>query len=218
MVAAIFTAVYMFVPNTRVKWKPALIGGVAAGILWAAVGQVVHRARGLLHAAHRGVRRLRHHRRGAAVDLLRLADPAGRRAAVVLRAEPQLPALGLTELRLSAVQREQLTLKVMFLIAPRLPRRQDALDGGQAGARARHARHRHLAHRATRSKTRISSRSPTMNTCCRRATSARSRSRKSSTSRAMKRPARWRGAISRYRRWTPSARRWTRPGARAAAR
>ena len=40
MVAAIFTAVYMFVPNTKVKWKPALIGGVTAGILWAAVGQL----------------------------------------------------------------------------------------------------------------------------------------------------------------------------------
>ncbi|HTU66422.1 MAG TPA: YihY/virulence factor BrkB family protein, partial [Steroidobacteraceae bacterium] len=40
MVAAIFTAVYMFVPNTRVKWKPALIGGITAGILWAAVGNL----------------------------------------------------------------------------------------------------------------------------------------------------------------------------------
>ena len=60
--------------------------------------------------------------------------------------------LGLTELRLSAVQREQLTLKVMYLIGARLPRRQDALDGRRPRARARHARHRHLAHRATRSR------------------------------------------------------------------
>ena len=36
MVTAIFTAVYMFVPNTKVKWKPALIGGLTAGMLWAA--------------------------------------------------------------------------------------------------------------------------------------------------------------------------------------
>ena len=55
--------------------------------------------------------------------------------------------LGLTELRLSAVQREQLTLKVMYLIARAYQRRQDALVGGRPGARARHARHRHLAHR-----------------------------------------------------------------------
>src|SRR4051812_24108917 len=40
MVTAIFTAVYMFVPNTRVKWGPALVGGVTAGILWAAVGSM----------------------------------------------------------------------------------------------------------------------------------------------------------------------------------
>ncbi len=92
MVTAIFTAVYMFVPNTKVKWKPALIGGVAAGILWVVVGQLFTAFVVYHHAALRGVRRLRHHRRGAAVDLFRLADPADRRAAVVLRAEPQLPA------------------------------------------------------------------------------------------------------------------------------
>jgi membrane protein len=40
MVTAIFTAVYMFVPNTRVKWKPAVIGGVTAGILWVVVGKL----------------------------------------------------------------------------------------------------------------------------------------------------------------------------------
>ena len=40
MVTAIFTAVYMFVPNTKVKWKPALIGGITAGILWAVVGHL----------------------------------------------------------------------------------------------------------------------------------------------------------------------------------
>jgi 2-dehydro-3-deoxyphosphogalactonate aldolase len=40
MVTAIFTAVYMFVPNTKVKWKPAVIGGVTAGLLWAIVGKL----------------------------------------------------------------------------------------------------------------------------------------------------------------------------------
>ena len=41
----------------------------------------------------------------------------GRRAAVFLRAEPPTDLrMGLTELRMSAVQREQLTLKIMFLI------------------------------------------------------------------------------------------------------
>ena len=33
-----FTFVYAFVPNTRVKFVPALTGGIAAGILWQSVG------------------------------------------------------------------------------------------------------------------------------------------------------------------------------------
>ena len=38
MVSAIFTAVDMFVQNTRDQWRPALICGITAGILWAVVG------------------------------------------------------------------------------------------------------------------------------------------------------------------------------------
>lgn len=40
IVTALFTALYMFVPNTRVALVPALVGGLTAGILWAAVGKV----------------------------------------------------------------------------------------------------------------------------------------------------------------------------------
>ena len=35
-----FTFLYVFVPNTRVRLKPALIGGVFAGILWAGTGSL----------------------------------------------------------------------------------------------------------------------------------------------------------------------------------
>src|SRR5579885_1496407 len=38
MVSAFFTALYLFVPNTRVRWRPALIGALVAGVAWAAVG------------------------------------------------------------------------------------------------------------------------------------------------------------------------------------
>ena len=31
---------YAFIPNTHVDFRPALIGGVTAGIIWALVGQV----------------------------------------------------------------------------------------------------------------------------------------------------------------------------------
>ncbi len=38
LIVAAFTFIYMFVPNTRVRFLPALIGAVVAGILWQAVG------------------------------------------------------------------------------------------------------------------------------------------------------------------------------------
>jgi membrane protein len=36
----VFTFMYEFIPNTRVDFKAALIGGVTAGIIWALVGRV----------------------------------------------------------------------------------------------------------------------------------------------------------------------------------
>ena len=40
LVIAAFTVVYIFIPNTRVKFKPALIGAFVAGILWETTGWV----------------------------------------------------------------------------------------------------------------------------------------------------------------------------------
>jgi membrane protein len=40
LIVASFTFLYVFVPNTRVRLKPALIGGVFAGILWAGGGSL----------------------------------------------------------------------------------------------------------------------------------------------------------------------------------
>lgn len=116
MVAAIFTAVYMFVPNTKVKWKPALIGGVVGGILWAAVGNiftalvvastrltVVYASLAVLIAA------LLWTYFGWLILLV------GAQLSFYVQNRNYL-RMGLTELRLSAVQREQLTLKAMYLI------------------------------------------------------------------------------------------------------
>ncbi|HEU4779730.1 MAG TPA: YihY/virulence factor BrkB family protein [Steroidobacteraceae bacterium] len=116
MVAAIFTAVYMFVPNTKVKWKPALIGGLTAGILWAAVGNVftalvVYSTR--LTVVYAGfaiiVAALLWTYFGWLILLI------GAQLSFYVQNRNYL-RMGLTELRLSAVQREQLTLKIMFLI------------------------------------------------------------------------------------------------------
>ena len=42
-VTGVFTFLYAFVPNTRVRLKPALVGGVVAGLLWAASGALFTR-------------------------------------------------------------------------------------------------------------------------------------------------------------------------------
>jgi len=116
MVAAIFTAVYMLVPNTKVKWKPALIGGFVAGILWAAVGQlftalVVYSTRltvvYALFASFVGALLWTYF--GWLILLV------GAQLSFYVQ-NPNYLRMGLTELRMSAVQREQLTLKIMFLI------------------------------------------------------------------------------------------------------
>ena len=117
MVSAIFTAVYMFVPNTKVKWLPALVGGIVAGILWAIIGKlftafVVYSTR--LSVVYAGfaiiVTALVWTYFGWLILLI------GAQLSFYMQNRHYL-RLGLTELRLSAVQRETLTLKVMYLVA-----------------------------------------------------------------------------------------------------
>jgi membrane protein len=40
LVTAVFTFVYGFMPNTKVRFRAALIGGVFAGVVWAATGMI----------------------------------------------------------------------------------------------------------------------------------------------------------------------------------
>jgi membrane protein len=117
MVTAIFTAVYMFVPNTKVKWKPAVIGGVSAGILWAVVGK-------LFTAFVVFTTRLSVVYAGFAIIVAALLWTYFGWLILLIGAQLSFYVqnrnylrLGLTELRLSAVQREQITLKVMYLVA-----------------------------------------------------------------------------------------------------
>jgi membrane protein len=117
MVTAIFSVVYMWVPNTRVKWKPALVGGLVAGVLWAAVGN-------LFTALVVASTRLTVVYAGFAIIVAALLWTyfgwlillIGAQLSFYMQNRNYL-RLGLTELRLSAVQREQLTLKVMYLVA-----------------------------------------------------------------------------------------------------
>ena len=104
--------------------------------------QDVHRVGGLFHAPDHCVRRVCLHRGGAAMDLLRLADPARRRAAVVLRAEPGLPAA--RPAAAAAVERGARAARTQAHVLRRtLARgRRAALEREPRGRRARPPRHR----------------------------------------------------------------------------
>ena len=99
------------------KWLPAMVGGVTAGVLWAAVGKVftalvVYSTR--LTIVYAGfaliVAALLWTYFGWLILLI------GAQLSFYVQNRNYL-RMGLTELRLSGVQREQLTLKTMFLIA-----------------------------------------------------------------------------------------------------
>lgn len=116
MVTTIFTGLYMFVPNTSVRIGPALIGGLAAGILWAATGKlftelVVYTTR--LTVVYAGfaiiVAALLWTYFGWLILLI------GVQLSFYVQ-NPSYLRLGLVELRLSSVELEELTLKVMYLI------------------------------------------------------------------------------------------------------
>lgn len=116
MVTAIFTLVYMFVPNTRVRWRPALIGGVTAGILWAAVGTiftafVVYSTRLTIVYA------------GLAIIVATLLWTYFGWLILLIGAQlsfyvqnPEYLRIGLRELRLSSVEVERVSLKIMYLV------------------------------------------------------------------------------------------------------
>ena len=116
MVTAIFMLIYMFVPNTRVRWKPALIGGIAGGVLWAAVGTiftafVVYSSRLTIVYA------------GLAIIIATLLWTYFGWLILLIGAQvsfyvqcPEYLRIGLRELRLSSVEVERVALKVMYLV------------------------------------------------------------------------------------------------------
>jgi membrane protein len=116
MVSAFFTALYMMIPNTRVRWRAALTGALAAGILWAAVGKiftafVVYSTR--LTIVYAGfafvVAALLWTYFGWLILL------AGARLSFYVQ-NPTYLRLGLQQLRLSVEELEQLSLKLMYFV------------------------------------------------------------------------------------------------------
>lgn len=115
MVMAFFTGLYMFIPNTRVQWKPAVVGAAAAGVLWAAVGKmftafVVYSTR--LTIVYAGfafiVAALLWTYLGWVILL------AGAQLSFYIQ-NPTYLRHGLQEVRLSSAELEQLALRLMYL-------------------------------------------------------------------------------------------------------
>jgi membrane protein len=116
MVTVFFTGLYMFIPNTRVQWRPALIGAVAGGVLWAAVGKVftafvVYSTR--LTIVYAGFAFIVAGLLWTYLGWLILL--AGAQLSFYVQ-NPAYLRLGLQELRLSCVELEQLALKVMYFV------------------------------------------------------------------------------------------------------
>ncbi len=125
MVTAIFTVLYMFIPNTRVHWRPALTGAVAAGVVWAAVGKVftafvVYSTR--LQIVYAGFAFIVAALLWTYLGWLILL--AGAQLSFYVQ-NPTYLRLGLEELRLSCTELEKLAVKLMYLIA------RAHLNGGQ---------------------------------------------------------------------------------------
>ncbi len=116
MVTASFTALYMIVPNTRVHWRAALTGAAVGGALWVSMGKVftafvVYSTR--LTVVYAGL--------SFAVAALLwtyfgwLILLAGALLSFYLQ-NPTYLRVGLQPVRLSAVELEQLALRLMYLV------------------------------------------------------------------------------------------------------
>ncbi|MET0292892.1 MAG: YhjD/YihY/BrkB family envelope integrity protein [Steroidobacteraceae bacterium] len=117
IVTVLFTALYIVIPNTRVRLVPALIGAVCAGLLWAAVGRaftqlVIYTSRLTLVYA------------GFAVIVAMLLWTylgwlillAGAQLAFYVQ-NPSYLALGLAPVHLSNREKERVALNLMLLAA-----------------------------------------------------------------------------------------------------
>jgi membrane protein len=119
LVSILLTTLYFVLPNTRVRLGPALIGGITAGILWAAVGRlftvfVLYSARLTLVYA------------GFAISIAALLWTYFGWTILLLGAllsfyaqNPAYMREGLREPRLSIDMVERLALGIMYLIAER---------------------------------------------------------------------------------------------------
>jgi membrane protein len=116
VVTAAFSFLYMFIPNTRVHLKAALVGGVAAGVLWAASGALFTR---IVVASTRMVAIYA----GFAIFLVTLIWVYLSWIILLVGAQlsfyvqnPRYLRAGQAQIRLTSRLRERLALSVMYLV------------------------------------------------------------------------------------------------------
>ena len=117
MVTAFFTGMYMLIPNTRVQWRPALIGALVAGVSWAAVGKmftafVMYSTR--LQIVYAGFAFIVGALLWTYFGWLILL--AGAQLSFYIQ-NPVYLRHGLREVRLSCLEIEQLALRLMYYVA-----------------------------------------------------------------------------------------------------
>ena len=116
MVTTLFTFLYMFIPNTRVRFVPALIGAVVAGVLWAAVGSIFTRfveyssRLTLVYAGFAAVIAVVTWTYFGWLILL-----SGAQLSFYIQ-NPSYLRFGMRQLKLSAAEMEQLALTISFLV------------------------------------------------------------------------------------------------------
>jgi membrane protein len=114
LVVAVFTFLYIFVPNTKVHFKSALVGGVAGGIIWASLGAM------FANIVAFGTRQLIYGSFAIAITALFwlylnwLVLLVGAQLAFYHQ-RPALLRIGQREPRLSNAMRERLALSIMYL-------------------------------------------------------------------------------------------------------
>ena len=117
VVSGVFAMIYALIPNTRVQHLPALVGGLAAGILWTAIGRTFT---GFIQVSTR----LTIVYAGFAIFIAALVWIYFSWLILLLGAQlsfyvqnPSYLRIGLREPRLSNAENEQLALSSMYLIA-----------------------------------------------------------------------------------------------------
>jgi membrane protein len=137
LVTAVFTFMYMYMPNTRVRFKAALIGGIAGGFIWASISVifatfVVYSTRTQLIYS------------GFAVAIITLIWLYLNWLVLLIGAQlayyvqnPAFLRIGRREPRLSNAMRERLALNIMLLVGRAFRDSEQSVTVGDLGRQLR---------------------------------------------------------------------------------